>query len=292
MSLLRWENDKKSAPSPLQHSLELLYFSSAKYEHDWHSTLHAHQCVEMFYVVKGTGSFRVEDILFPIQKDDIIIVNSGVEHTELSSTQSPLEYIVLGMKGNEFLLDSQQDHRFCVLNDPSVTRQFLPYLNLISAEVSKKESHYQDVIQNLLQILAVHLLRSRSAATYTPQAGTVNPKCAQIKRYIDNHYKENITIDTLANVAFLSRSYLIHLFTKEYGEPPISYLIKRRVEESRYLLAKTDYSILEIGLMLGFSSGSYFSQSFRRLEGIGPNEYRRRAQAEAEKEARHAFDTY
>lgn len=291
MSLLRWENDGKYVAPPFQKALELLYFSSAKYEHDWHSTLHAHQCVEMFYVVKGTGDFRVEDILFPIQKDDVIIVNSGVEHTELSSTQEPLEYIVLGMRGNDFLLDRQQDRRFCVLSDPSVTRQFLPNLNRIADEVAQKEPHYQAVVHSLLQILAVQLLRSQSLATFTPQAGKVNPKCAQIKRYIDNHYKENITIDTLASVAFLSRSYLIHIFTKEYGEPPISYLIKRRVEESRYLLAKTDYSILDIGLMLGFSSGSYFSQSFHRLEGIGPKEYRRRAQIEAEKEATHSFDT-
>lgn len=292
MSLLRWENSQESDTSPPQHSAKLLYFSSAKYEHDWHSTLHAHQCVELFYVIKGSGSFRVEGQMFPIQADNIVIVNSGVEHTEYSSAQHPLEYIVLGMTGNEFLLDSQQDHRFCFLSDPAVTRQFLPYLDLIAAEVAKKQNHYQTVIQNILQILAIQLLRSWSAATFTPQESAVNPKCAQIKRYIDNHYKENITIDTLANVAFLSRSYLIHLFTKEYGEPPISYLIKRRVEESRYLLAKTDYSILEIGLMLGFSSGSYFSQSFRRLEGIGPSEYRRRAQLEATKEAKKSFDPY
>lgn len=292
MSLLRWENNQKTDPFPLQHSAELLYFSSAKYEHDWHSTLHAHQCVEMFYVLKGSGSFRVEDIMFPIQKDNMVIVNSGVEHTEFSSSQHPLEYIVLGMTGNEFLLDNQQDRRFCYLKDASVTKQFLPYLNLIAEEVAKKGPRYQAVVQNILQILEIQLLRSQSAATFTPLDNLVNPKCAQIKRYIDNHYKENITIDTLANVAFLSRSYLIHIFTKAYGEPPISYLIKRRVEESRYLLAKTDYSILEVGLMLGFSSGSYFSQSFRRLEGIGPSEYRRRAQQEAKKEAKQLFDAY
>lgn len=292
MSLLRWENGGGDDAAPLPHSLRLLYFSTAKYEHDWHCTLHTHHCIEIFYILKGTGSFRVEDLSFPIEQDHVIIINSGVAHTEVSSTQEPLEYIVLGINGSDFLLDNQQDRRYCVLRDPSATRRLLPYLQQISAEIALKKAYYEDVVQHILQILAIQLLRSQSVASFTPEAGKISPKCAQIKRYIDSHYKEDITIDVLTNVAFLSRSYLIHIFTKEYGEPPISYLMKRRIEESRYLLAKTDYSILDIGLMVGFSSGSYFSQSFRRLEGISPKEYRRRAQIEASKEANHSFDAY
>lgn len=292
MSLLRWENSGEDDVSPLPRSLKLLYFSTAKYEHDWHCTLHTHQCIEIFYILKGAGSFRVEDISFPIEQDHVILINSGVSHTEVSSTQEPLEYIAMGINGHDFLLDIQQDRRYCVLRDPSATRQLLPYLRHISAEITQKNAHYREVVQNILQVLVIQLLRSRSIASLTSQSGNISPKCVQIKRYIDSHYKENITIDTLSNVAFLSRSYLIHIFSKEYGEPPISYLMKRRVEESRYLLAKTDYSILDIGLMVGFSSGSYFSQSFRRLEGISPKEYRRRARIEAIKEESRAFDTY
>lgn len=290
VSLLRWENNEDSPASPLPQPLKLLYFSTAKYEHDWHCTLHTHQCIEIFYIVKGSGSFRVEDASFSIAHDDVVVINSGVAHTEVSSAHDPLEYIVLGISGNDFLLGGQQDQRYCILTDLSATRPLLPYLKNISLEITQKKAHYQNVVQHIFHILAIQLLRSQSAASFTSKSGNVNPKCAQIKRYIDNHYKENVTVDTLASVAFLSRSYLIHIFTKEYGEPPISYLTKRRIEESRYLLAKTDYSILEIGLMVGFTSGSYFSQSFRRLEGISPKEYRRRAQAEAFKEVHQSFD--
>lgn len=290
MSLLRWEDSGSSAAPPLPQPLKLLYFSTAKYEHDWHCTLHTHQCVEIFYILKGSGSFRVEGTSFPISHDNVVVINSGVAHTEVSSAQEPLEYMVLGVNGNDFLLGGQQDHRYCILTDPSSTRPLLPCLEQIALEVSQKKEHYQDVVQHIFQVLAIQMLRSQSASSFTSERGNVNPKCAQIKRYIDDHYKEDITVDTLANVAFLSRSYLIHIFTKEYGEPPISYLVKRRVEESRYLLAKTDYSILEIGLMVGFTSGSYFSQSFRRLEGISPKEFRRRAKAEALKEAYRSFD--
>lgn len=281
MSLQRWEN---KTGQPFSSPLELLYLSTAKYEKDWHSTLHAHQCVEIFYVVKGSGSFHVEDTSFPIQKDFIVIVNSGVEHTETSSVHSPLEYIVIGIRGREFLLKNQQDHRYFVLKDAANNRQILHYMQYIATEIAGKKEYCEVAIHSALQLLTVQLLRSQSVVISEAPTSKTGLKCVQIKRYIDSHYKENITIDSLSKAVFLNRSYLIHIFTKEYGEPPISYLVKRRVAESRYLLAQTDYSISEIGLMVGFSSASYFSQSFSRIEGISPREYRRRAKAEIEKE--------
>ena len=50
----------------------------------------------------------------------------------------------------------------------------------------------------------------------------------------------------------------------------------RRIQESRFLLTETDHTLSQIARILGFSSLSYFSQSFRRLEGVSPMEYRRR----------------
>ena len=281
MSLQRWEN-KTGRPS--SSPLELLYLSASKYEKDWLSTLHAHQCVEIFYVVKGTGNFRVEDMSFPIQRDFIVIVNSGVEHTETSSPHSPLEYIVIGVKGREFLLKDQQDRRYCILKDAAGNRQILQYMQYIAAEIAERKEHYELAIHSALQLLTVQLLRSKSVVISEAPTSKTGLKCVQIKRYIDSHYKENITIDTLSKAVFLNRSYLIHIFNREYGEPPISYLVKRRVAESRYLLAQTDYTISEIGLIVGFSSASYFSQSFSRIMGLSPREYRRRAKAEIEKE--------
>ena len=83
---------------------KLIYASTAKYEGDWHSTLHAHQCTELFYVTANHGQFRVGNTFFPVRSDNLIIVNSNVEHTELPSEDSPLEYIVLGLSGGDFLI--------------------------------------------------------------------------------------------------------------------------------------------------------------------------------------------
>ena len=83
-------------------------------------------------------------------------------------------------------------------------------------------------------------------------------------------------LEQLAQLAHLNKFYLAHAFRREFGTSPISYLISRRIEESRFLLRETDHTLSLIAQILGFSSLSYFSQCFRRVEGISPMEYRRR----------------
>lgn len=63
------------------------------------------------------------------------------------------------------------------------------------------------------------------------------------------------------------------------GCSPISYLIERRISESKRLLAATRIPVQQISGRLGFSSPSYFSQSFRRATGFSPAEFRRQAMA-------------
>ena len=72
-------------------SFHLLYISTSRYEGDWHSTPHAHHCTELFYVSSGKGSFLVNDDVFDVKADDLIIVNPNVPHTEMSRDESPLE---------------------------------------------------------------------------------------------------------------------------------------------------------------------------------------------------------
>ena len=72
----------------------------------------------------------------------------------------------------------------------------------------------------------------------------------------------------------MNKYYLSHSFKKEYGISPVNYLISRRIDESKYLLAETDLSMSQIAQLLGFSSLSYFSQVFRRTQDISPMEYR------------------
>jgi AraC-like DNA-binding protein len=112
------------------------------------------------------------------------------------------------------------------------------------------------------------------AVPMEPQVNSGNRQCAAVRRYIDLHFKESLTLDQLAQEAHMNKYYLSHAFKREYGVSPINYMISRRIEESKYLLAETDLSMSQIAQLLGFCSLSYFSQVFRRSQNISPMEFR------------------
>jgi len=114
-------------------------------------------------------------------------------------------------------------------------------------------------------------LRGQAALRLAP-AGTyrANSECAAARRYIDEHFTEPLSLDTLAEVAHVNKYHLSHTFRREYGISPINYLIMRRIREGRHMLEHTSYSLSQIAHSIGFSSPSYFSQSFRKAEGLSP----------------------
>ena len=145
-------------------------------------------------------------------------------------------------------------------------------------EIENKYPGYNTVCQDLLEVVLLLLMRhSQFTVTFVPAARKSSKECAIVRRYIENHFKENLTLDDLAALAHISKYYLVHAFNREYGTSPINYLLSCRIQESLYLLSKTQMSLSQISGTLGFSSPSYFSQSFRRMQGISPLEYRKQA---------------
>ena len=67
--------------------------------------------------------------------------------------------------------------------------------------------------------------RSVSANNRFPSRLPANRQCATVKRYIDHHYKENLTLDELAEKVIISKYHMAHAFKREYGVSPINYII-------------------------------------------------------------------
>ena len=241
----------------IRGTAKLLNVASAIYGGDWHSVPHTHTHMELFYIVGGKGQFLIEDQLYPVNANNLVIINPNVTHTEVSLNAQPLEYIVLGIDGLEL-----------VTGETSCLRNIL-------REMELKNTGYEDICQAYMEILIIRLMRSIDLAVPTdPQLGIGNRQCAAVKRYIDLHFKEALTLELLSEEAHMNKYYLSHAFKREYGISPINYMTSRRIEESKYLLAETDLSMSQIAQLLGFSSLSYFSQVFRRTQQISPMEYR------------------
>lgn len=260
------EHDPEAAPLEAR----LLYISTAKYDRDWHGTPHTHSFSEIFYVSGGRGRFLSEGKALPLQKNALVIVNPYVEHVEASQDEEPLEYIVLGIEGLEFTGAGSN-----VLYIPSCDQPIGKTIRNLLDEAQSTAFGHKNICQHLLSILLILILRQKEMNGSITAARDVQAFCAVVKSYIDTHYKEAITLDTLADVVRQNKFYLVHAFTKAYNLSPIKYLMKRKMDESKYLLAETDTSVADIGAIVGFSSASHFSQAFKRIVGCTPNAYRK-----------------
>lgn len=263
-----------SGSMDIRKTAKLLYVSSAKYGGDWHSIPHTHHYAELFYIVAGDGQFRLEDKLCPVKANQLVVVNPNVVHTEVSYEAHPLEYIVLGIEGLELSMTSEQQDRYQIL-DYRGSGDVLTCLRNIMLETQSAQPGYETICQAYMEILILRLMRSASFSVSTPLP-PASHQCAAIRHYIDTHYKEPLSLEDLARETHINKFYLAHAFKNEYGMSPINYMISRRIGESRYLLQETNMSMSQIARVLGFSSASYFSQSFRRAEGISPIEYRKK----------------
>jgi len=258
----------------IRGTAKLLNVASSRYGGDWHSVPHTHNHTELFYIVGGKGQFLIEDQAFPVDANNLVIINPNVLHTEDSLNAQPLEYIVLGIEGIELATTDISNGRFCIL-DHFESVEISGCLRNILREMEQKNTGYEDVCQAYMEILVIRLMRATSIAVPAePQTITTNRQCAAIRRYIDLHFKEALTLEQLAEEGHMNKYYLSHAFKREYGISPINYMISKRIEESKYLLAETDLAMSQIAQLLGFSSLSYFSQVFHRTQGITPKEYR------------------
>ena len=258
----------------IRGTARLLNVASARYGGDWHSVPHTHNHMELFFIVGGKGQFLIEDQLYPVGINHLVIINPNIVHTEVSLNAQPLEYIVLGIEGIQLAGSDVSDRQFSIL-DHYESVEISGCLRNILREMEQKNTGYEDVCQAYMEILIIRLMRSTALAVPAEaQTVSANRQCAAVRRYIDLHFKEPLTLEQLAEEGHMNKFYLSHAFKREYGVSPINYLIAKRIEESKYLLAETDLSMSQIAQLLGFSSLSYFSQVFQRTQAVSPKEYR------------------
>ena len=272
---LMMESDIKSL------SFQLESITKSKYDSDWHSTLHTHPFTELFYVVDGKGEFNIQGQRFPVKANDFVIINPQVEHTELSSPDEPLEYIVLGIRGLSFsnlTPVSEGGHPFSFFNLRDEQKDILRYLNAMVQEATSQQMSYELVCHNLLEILLIKILRHQHFDLEVGKQSKATKDISFIKHYLETYYHESIQLDDLASMTHLSRFYISHSFKKEIGMSPMEYLIDIRIKESKILLRTTNYSISQVADIVGFTTPTYFSKQFRKSTGISPTDYREQFQ--------------
>lgn len=137
-----------------------------------------------------------------------------------------------------------------------------------------------------LKLLQEHVLSAlEEADDYIAQLRKEQQKgdIHRIKKYIDAHYCDNISLKSIAARFYMNAVYLGRLFRKSYGVYFNEYVLTLRVQEAKRLLRQTDLRIYEIAARIGIPNADYFVTQFEKLERLTPTEYRNKLLVERER---------
>ncbi len=148
---------------------------------------------------------------------------------------------------------------------------------LLFAEINSGGIMGQLYVESLAQVLVIHLLRHYSAVTQTITSENRSLTRTQLQQaidYIHTHLDQDLSLVEIAEVINISPTYFSTLFKRATGTSPHQYVIQKRVERAKMMLAKTELTIADIALQVGFSSQSHLTQHFKRFTGMTPKQFR------------------
>jgi AraC-like DNA-binding protein/mannose-6-phosphate isomerase-like protein (cupin superfamily) len=258
---------------------KLLYICYAEPEHTMlPRTMHMHDdMMEIVFIKEGSGRHLIGDQQYSIRKGDLLIYNSSVLHDEYANSETPMRVYCCGIS-NLKLKGLSTNHLVSkdasyLLHSGEQAATIESLLEVMVSQIKEGKPGAEEICSYLLSALLTLILQ-------IPQDNSVVVKpeeCLRsnrIKDYIDKHYLENITLDSIAQALCISSYYLAHLFKEATGYSPIQYIIRRRIGEAQSLLINTNYSVTQIAGMVGYDNTNYFTTLFSKTVGMSPKKYR------------------
>jgi AraC family transcriptional regulator len=137
---------------------------------------------------------------------------------------------------------------------------------------------------DLMSRLAVIMLEQTFRALTTPGSSSINARHPHFTRlqpvleYVHVHLTEDMSVDTLAEMANVSAAHFRRIFQEAVGVPPHRYILGVRLDQARRLLTTSDMPIARVAQECGFSSQSHLTASFRAAHAVTPAQFRTHAQ--------------
>jgi len=143
--------------------------------------------------------------------------------------------------------------------------------DLLSVDMFQYFFDNQKKITKLIQIL-----EELGSSVKNQQKSEKNPQILNALDYIREHYNEMITLEKVALEVDLSPNYFSNLFREETGVNYLDYVTEFRLDQSKILLEKTDWTLEQISNEVGYRDVKYYSQLFKRHYDITPGKYRKK----------------
>ena len=252
----------------------------------WARVPHFHEDIELVTVKSGKMAYSVNGTQVDLYTGDTIFVNANQIHYSLTLDDETATYIIFVV--NPIILSSSVAVEMQALQ-PILGNPQLSYLRFRS--INENVSDIRNIMLTLpdlrrdpfqitrkfFDIWDIILTQSKSYGMLDEDAETdihTKPFKAMMY-YIQQNYKNPITLDDIAASGNISKSLCNKVFHKYVGDSPVNYLLDYRVRKVAELLQTTTLPLSEISLLTGFNSASYMSEMFKKSFKMSPRDFRK-----------------
>ncbi|MET3549639.1 AraC family L-rhamnose operon transcriptional activator RhaR/AraC family L-rhamnose operon regulatory protein RhaS [Paenibacillus favisporus] len=256
--------------------------------------VHSHDFSELVVILQGSAVHIIEGREYPVTAGQVFLIHSGVSHGY--KNVDGIEYINVMFQPEQLLQLSElrllpgfqalfyiepfyrKEMNFkgmLTLNEAQL-QEATRLLDLILTEYELQPQGYRLMIRSYFTALVGLLSRY-----YQIGSGADDNKALRIGEavtYIEEHFLQPITLQAMADKAYLSTRQFQRVFTRNYHTTPMDYVIRKRLDYSCTLLRHPSLSISQVALESGFRDQNYYARQFRKVYNCTPSEYREKLQ--------------
>ncbi|MBE7010414.1 MAG: helix-turn-helix domain-containing protein [Ruminococcaceae bacterium] len=236
---------------------------------------HWHENIELLYILEGSAQVTSDQVSLPVKAGQIAVVNSNHIHTVLPEGAVSFYCLIIDKQFLEtFGIDVEKNVFKRVIDAPKALELYLQ----IADEIQKKSDYYEAQVRSLVVSLLV--LMKRECVTFTAALSDTAPDrklstAKEVLRYLQKHYREQISLEQVAECVGFNKYYLAHLFKETVGCSVVQYLNYLRCSYAKNLLQTTSQTVAEVAEACGFFNLSYFSRTYKKHMSVLPRDEKR-----------------
>lgn len=226
---------------------------------------------DLWYIINGNGGVKIDDRWYSFTQGDVVTIFPGENYQQERGAFGTYFVFVHPFGRRNRNLDSRLARNWpgiLPLRHHPILKDY--FANLFETFTAKPDGFPLTLKADCLNVFQriLSLLPSREAASFPPAFGGL----LAAQRYIETNYAESVTLESIAEAANLSASYLSVLFHRYFHTSPVEYLIDVRLRAARLLLARGE-SVSQTARTTGFGSLHYFSRVFKSRQGMAPTQF-------------------
>ena len=232
------------------------------------------------YILSGTGTLLADDTkgrtqTYPVRSGQGFMLFPGQITTYIADSNVPWEYIWIefdGLRITEALSMTNLSKNSPIYRPTKKELRDKLAEELMYISHHPKESPFHLI--GHLYLFLDYLIQSAHSAQLVSSSKMSDYYIKEAINYIEQNFQNNISIEDVAAVCGINRSYLGKIFKKSTGQSPQEFLMNYRMAKAAELLKLTSLSIADIGSAIGYENQLHFSRAFKNIYGVSPREWR------------------